>query len=408
MPVSIKRFNINNYRSCRQTAIDLNPGLSVLVGTNGSGKTNILNAVLLLNKLLAVRPWTDSPERSEAISKLDVIYEVDQTSIKYKSSVSIFTSHQEREAIRGLEESWHFNDALGGQSLRFPAWFIDVNNDEYRHLEKRVYSRRLLKHDQDPAFTFDVPPERLWPSLQSVRDFVKGIVYYSASQFTNPSECPTYIELENEQLSWRRTQGHEPLLFDMYNASKSERFTEYLSIVGRDGIRLVDTIMFLSVKVPTGQVQVRSGGRIIRKSIKRELIVPIFVIDGIKLSPNQLSEGTFKTLAILFYLITSSSSIVLLEEPEVCVHHGLLLSIVELIKSYSREKQIVVSTHSDFLLDQVEPEQVLLVTKKRRSGTRVQRLPESMSTRGYKALKQYLQASGNLGEYWRQTDFENG
>jgi putative ATP-dependent endonuclease of OLD family len=47
----IQKIQIQNYRSCLYTTIDFHPQLSVLIGPNGSGKTNILNALLLLRKL---------------------------------------------------------------------------------------------------------------------------------------------------------------------------------------------------------------------------------------------------------------------------------------------------------------------------------------------------------------------
>ena len=96
--------------------------------------------------------------------------------------------------------------------------------------------------------------------------------------------------------------------------------------------------------------------------------MPSFSIDGNTLSPNQLSEGTFKTLALLYYVLTDESNLLLIEEPEVCIHHGLLNSIIALIKAYSKQKQIVISTHSDFVLDQIAPEDLVLVTRQKNQG----------------------------------------
>ena len=136
---------------------------------------------------------------------------------------------------------------------------------------------------------------------------------------------------------------------------------------------------------------------------KREglLVIPTIMIKGQRFSPDQLSEGTFKSLALLFYLLSDQSHLMLLEEPEVCVHHGLLTSILEVIKSASARKQILFSTHSEFVLDAVEPEQVHLVRNLASKGTVVQRLPRALSGRNYRALKHYLNTSGNLGEYLR-------
>jgi predicted ATPase len=119
------------------------------------------------------------------------------------------------------------------------------------------------------------------------------------------------------------------------------------------------------------------------------------------LSPNQLSEGTFKTIALLFYLVIDKGSLLLIEEPEVCIHHGLLKSILTLVKSYSASKQIIIATHSDFVLDTLAPENVFLVRKEHGQGTKVKAVTKALSSRDFAALKVYLADTGNLGEFWR-------
>ncbi|HND50123.1 MAG TPA: hypothetical protein PLL95_16270, partial [Anaerolineales bacterium] len=81
-------------------------------------------------------------------------------------------------------------------------------------------------------------------------------------------------------------------------------------------------------------------------------------------------------------------------------------SIVELIKAFSQKKQIILSTHSDFVLDEIEPENVFVVRFENQKGTIVKNIVNSMSVRDLKALKNYLETSGNLGEYWKYGDLE--
>lgn len=120
-----------------------------------------------------------------------------------------------------------------------------------------------------------------------------------------------------------------------------------------------------------------------------------------------MSEGTFKTLALVFYILSDKSELLLIEEPEVCIHHGLLSSIIELIKIQSKKKQIIISTHSDFVLDKLTPENVILVKKNPDKGTVATPLTKHLSKNDYSALKDYLANSGNLGEYWKEGGFEN-
>jgi predicted ATPase len=135
------------------------------------------------------------------------------------------------------------------------------------------------------------------------------------------------------------------------------------------------------------------------------MIIPTVQVGTSQLSFNQLSEGTLRTMAVLFYVVTDKSELLLLEEPEVCVHHGLLSSVIQVIKEYGRTKQIIFSTHSETVVDALTPEQVLLVDRHKNKGTTVTQISEEMSQSGFAALKTYLATAGNLGEYWRHSGF---
>ena len=243
--------------------------------------------------------------------------------------------------------------------------------------------------------------------LTKVAAYCSGIRYYGASQFTNPGTCPASFQIEEQEGQRRRLtrfRGHEKILYAMYSAQKAERhrYTQFLEIVGPRGLRLIDNLTFREVKTSSVDYSVRVGGKIERRKRNRVLVIPQFRIGKQKLSPNQLSEGTFKTLALLFHVITDEGTLLLVEEPEVCVHHGLLSSILELIKSSSQHKQMILSTHSDYVLDHVRPENVYGVTFDKSAGTIARHIPKSMTKREYKALREYLSREGNLGEYWRE------
>jgi hypothetical protein len=58
------------------------------------------------------------------------------------------------------------------------------------------------------------------------------------------------------------------------------------------------------------------------------------------------------------------------------------------------------------VLDNIDPEQVLIVSKNNETGTIVRNLRSVMRTIEFKALKTYLMESGSLGEYWRLSGFD--
>ena len=94
--------------------------------------------------------------------------------------------------------------------------------------------------------------------------------------------------------------------------------------------------------------------KIIPNKVKKVIFVPKVFLAKKVLSFNQLSEGTLKTMALVFYIIKNENSLLLIEEPEVCVHHGLLNSIIEVIKSETDFKQIINDLENFVIIKQVE------------------------------------------------------
>jgi predicted ATPase len=417
MSVYLERIDLQNYRSCKKATFELNENLSALIGANGAGKSNILNGILLLKKNTRVSRVRPDDEPFLSSCKLSARFNVDGVTSKYEALIEYATNERNIDEVVTATEKWNFKEITGqGKWLRLP---LSIAHDLHRYRSHYMRAIRNVRGmmrvvSYSPIDELKLPKgvsETVSNVVRKVSDFVDGISYYSASRFTDPSKCPSSFELESERLSRRIPRmgdEHLQFMYDLYSAYKNNKseFDEFMSLVGSEGIGLVDAIEYAEIDVPSNTYQVVTGGRVRRQEVKRVLVIPNVTIGGNKLSPNQLSEGTFKTLGILFYIITDKSRLLLLEEPEVCVHHGLLASIMEIIKSFSYKKQIVISTHSDFVLDALDPSNVFVVRNYSQKGTVVKHVPSSMSARDYKALKQYLSSTGNLGEYWRNGELE--
>jgi predicted ATPase len=108
---------------------------------------------------------------------------------------------------------------------------------------------------------------------------------------------------------------------------------------------------------------------------------------------SNVSDGTLRVIALAAALY-GGARVVALEEPENCVHPKLLEALVDAMRD--APAQVVATTHSPYLLDHVEPEEVYVVS---RMGveTRVRRLSE---TEEAKLVKRFLEEGGTLGEAW--------
>lgn len=399
----IKKIDIFNYRSCIKTRIEALTDLTTLIGPNGVGKSNILNSIQLLKKINRNR-YFHQPSLFESLahSRLDIVFEIDDENYNLKADIFFDTNE------RNIEEIYSAELKVKNLSVSGSKW-QDVDADLYEFVDYLNRNRHKVEFSKI-RFKPNVSLEDNKLAIQII-SYLTNISYYSATQFSDPTKCPISLELDDSRLvrSYKKTKTHEEFIYDLYRTYKYEpdNFKKFINTVNENGIGLIQNITFFDHNIPSSSLKVKAGGIVEKIERVKNIVVPSVVIDNLNLSPNQLSEGTFKTLALVFYILNDESDLLLIEEPEVCVHHGLLSSVIELIKSQSKRKQIFISTHSDYVLDKLLPENVVLVRKDVESGTIASALPKSLSRNDFKALKSYLEGAGNLGEYWKEGGFEN-
>lgn len=401
--VALQRLHVTRYRSLKDTAFEPNKGLSVLVGPNGVGKTNLLQALLLLKQEVRRISATDLQNAFATRASLSAEYAIGDALISHVNELQLAPGERGNEEIRSIEEQWAGKDTEGKNwKLAWPTGMVRALLDPKQRSIIFGVAQTSAPVEQALSETERVQAaERLRPILE----FNSLIRYYSAAHFTEPSKCPSSFEVEGEdQLveDYSARGPHRNFVYSLYRTWKRDKaaYERYMSIVGPEGIALVAAFRWKTYNLSSNEVKVRLGGKVVRRRSRRTLVIPMVRMRQSWVAFNQLSDGTFKTLALAFHLLANDWSMLLLEEPEVCVHHGLLVSIVELVKVQAERRQIVVSTHSELVLDLLKAEQVFPVSISV-GGTKVKRLDLSLAPRDMQALREYLENSGNLGEYWK-------
>ena len=415
--VLLTEFGLRAYRSCKSASFSPDARITALIGPNGAGKTNVLQGLMLLCGLQR-RPFRrDDDDVSTLKSEVSATFMFKKKPIRLRTSIVYRPTDQNRDEVLQSQEEWNFCGITGKDKwLELPPYreFRYLVRNRLTSRSKRYYmvhsprSGTRVRVHPDPEL-----PDSAWRAMEAIHDFRSRTVYYSASQFTNPTLCPPSFEIDEDGDLFAqappgsRSSEHLQFIHQLYRMKKTQQslYLTYLSLVDHRGVGLIRGITWKETKFSTKAYEVRARDRVITKTRNRLLIIPTVHIGESQLSFAQLSEGTFRTLAVLFYVVTDRSRLLLIEEPEVCVHHGLLTSVVDIIREFSVEKQIIFSTHSDTVLDKLKPEQVRLVSKSK-SGTHVNTISKKMSARQFDALKSYLQTEGSLGDYWRHSGFD--
>lgn len=112
-----------------------------------------------------------------------------------------------------------------------------------------------------------------------------------------------------------------------------------------------------------------------------------------------LSDGTLRFIALTTLFLQPleyRSSVILVDEPELGLHPYAITILASLIKQASISTQVIISTQSPLLLDNFEPEDVL-VADREDGGTQLTRLESS------KHLEKWLD-DYSLGQLWEKNE----
>jgi predicted ATPase len=112
---------------------------------------------------------------------------------------------------------------------------------------------------------------------------------------------------------------------------------------------------------------------------------------------DQFSDGTLRLIGLLWSLL-SGDSLLLLEEPELSLHTGIVSELAPLIhrlqKTKSGKRQIILSTHSEALLahQSIDPSEVLMLIPSATGSTKI--IPASSDEQ----IEALLQGGMNIAE----------
>jgi predicted ATPase len=121
----------------------------------------------------------------------------------------------------------------------------------------------------------------------------------------------------------------------------------------------------------------------------------IYVSEGAWITPaTRLSDGTMRWLALLAILLDPAPpKVVCLDEPELGLHPDIVPALADLLVEASQRMQVIVTTHSDALVDAFSDRpECILVCEKEQGATTLKRLEPS-------ELKVWLDRY-SLGELW--------
>lgn len=374
---SIKLTNFLSFGEASQ-AIDLLP-LNVVIGPNGSGKSNLIEAIELIRSapkdlLTPIRDgggvrdwlWKDAPTGNPAAT-IDAVFDYPRGPAKLRYVLS-FTEVAQRFEI--LDERVENETPDAGHDKPYFYYRFEKGHGV---LNVKGKERRLQHEEIEPTASILAQrkdPDQ-YPELTYLGNAFSRIRIYrewSFGRYTTP-RLPQKADLPNEHL--------EP------DASNLGLVLNRLRREPDVKKRLLEALRHLYAGIDDFDVQIEGG------------TVQVFLQEGRFTVPaTRLSDGTLRYLCLLAILChPKPPPLVCIEEPELGLHPDVLPTLADLLEEAAERTQLIVTTHSDVLVDALtdRPEAVL-VAEKTEGGTRLRRLDAQK-------LKPWLEKY-RLGQLW--------
>lgn len=383
----IESLRVENYRALRKVELDNLTPMTVLLGPNGSGKSTIFDVFNFLSECFQFglrHAWDRRGRRKELKTRGadgPIVFE-----LKYREQPKspIITYHLSiDEGGKGPEvvEEWlQWRRAQKGQPFRFLEFRRGVGravSGELPDVEDQRKDTTLRAPDLIAVNTLGQLAEH--PRVAALREFITGwyVSYLSIDQTRNQPEAGP-----QERLS--KSGENLPNVIQYLKEQHPERLEEIFRVL-RARIPRLERV----------EADPMPDGRLLLQIKDAPFEQPVL--------SKYASDGTMKMLAYLTVLYDPEPPrFIGIEEPENFLHPRLLPELAEECRAAAERSQLLITSHSPFLLNAMRAEEVRVLYRDEQGFTQAVRASD------IQGIPEFVRAGATLGYLWMEGHFGLG
>ena len=383
----ITYLRVKNYRALHDLELrDLTP-LTVLLGPNGSGKSTVFDVFAFLAECFSTglrKAWNDRLRIQElrtrgAVGPIEI-------ELKYRESPSspLITYHLSLdETAKGpiVAEEWLM-------------WRRGQTGKPFRFLN--------FKNGTGEVISGDLPDEK----DVRIEESLSGHEVLAVSALGQLNKHPRVVALREFITGWYLSYLSVASTRNTTEPGPQERLSS-------NGDNLPNVIQYFKEQHPDSLLKIEKAlaQRVPRlESVQSESMPDSRLLLTIRDAPFErpvlakfASDGTLKMLAYLTVLYDPEPArLIAIEEPENQLHPMLLREFAEECLQATARSQVLISTHSPFLLNALQPNQVWILYRDEKGYTQAVRADKLAG------VKEFVDAEGLLGDLWMEGRFGVG
>lgn len=403
-------YSISGFRSLKNFEITLRPGINVLVGPNGSGKTNFIEFLDFLDHVLRHGAAT-AVSSAGGVARVFSIEDAKKASPSVVARVRSIAEMFDMDGDRHVRQIFNFEYEIeikfsrANSAIFIAREFLKIRkarSSSEDHLANSLVgnisvNRKTPNDDNKPKWT--IGPRLLaesgrnplslnlkYTSGRTAKDLIERFVVGVSpdESFLSPRSLIPAIDAVRSALTRGRSINIIPA-----RAREPDDLTKP-PIIQRDGSGLSATLHNLQVAqkgVPSrrrnivrrrapidGLDMVIAWTKLVFPELQDILVVQdphtgkylVYLVVGeespLRISLQAASDGTVKWLAFVC-LVISSGLLYSIEEPENYLHPKMQQFLVQLIRENTNradEDYVIFSTHSETLINQCQPEELII------------------------------------------------
>jgi len=410
----IKKVWIKNFKSLKDVEIELRD-FNLLVGPNGSGKTNIIEAFKLIKKIRSmsqVNPFTEWWGYQNVVwmgqeeLPITIGFEFEISGYEASYEVSITGHAGKFEVLREVIDVFKVvTIERSGNTIRIRhnpdfinAFFADIKDTQIaskipgrRDLIDKTYEAELqdsfiltgwsaLYHKNWAVLTLSIP---------QMEGELPTVISPVVETFSRARERKVALPLVGLIISERFLEPKILLRQLDFKAIKSPKPVKRDTVLVEDGSNLSNVLhtIYMEKGLPS---RVKSVINAVFGEDKEIVIKPALTDDGRvyirmyegehTLYPPMVADGFWKLLSILL-AIETKPALLIIDELENSLHPRALEYVVTELKNSGCT--VIAATHSPAVVDMVKPEDLLLVSKNPDGETEVRRIKEPEKLRSW-------------------------